>query len=257
MSKKRQRILGAYPWEIQSQKKTDFARRMFVYNYRIFDCYNRSVASLAILSDENLNWRPNQFSYSLWNCKVGIEFPAIKLLDYRDQWDELEKSRNPFAVAVMAHLKVHETRGDYEERKRWKFYLARRLYERGYKREDIILLLKFIDWIMRLPRDLENSFWQEVYKYEEEKKMPYMLSMERSALEKGIKQGIEQGELLGIKESLLDALETKYEKIPKKIAQSVNSVGNVDTLRALHRHAIKCGTLKEFEEKMKSVIEGK
>jgi hypothetical protein len=35
--------------EVQSQEETDFPRRMFVYNYRIFDRYNRSVASLAVL----------------------------------------------------------------------------------------------------------------------------------------------------------------------------------------------------------------
>jgi len=34
-------------------------------------------------------------------------------------------------------------------------------------------LFKFIDWVMRLPEELENSFWQKVIQYEEEKKMPY------------------------------------------------------------------------------------
>jgi hypothetical protein len=229
--------------EIQGQKDTDFAKRMYTYNYRIFDRYNRSVASLAILSDENPNWHPKQFSYSLWGCNVGIEFPAIKLLDYREQWNELEESRNPFAVAVMAHLKVQETRGNYEERKRWKFYLARRLYERGHKKEDIIQLLKFIDWIMLLPKDLEDGFWQEIEKCEEGEKMPYMLSLERFAIERTIRQ------------SLFDALEIKYEKIPEKLTETINSIDEIDALRALLRHAIKCNSLEEFEEKMRSVIE--
>ena len=34
--------------EIQSQDETGFARRMYVYNYRIFERYNRQVASLTI-----------------------------------------------------------------------------------------------------------------------------------------------------------------------------------------------------------------
>ncbi len=38
--------------EVQGQERPDFAKRMFVYNYRIFDRYDRPVASLAVLSDE-------------------------------------------------------------------------------------------------------------------------------------------------------------------------------------------------------------
>ncbi|MEQ9235851.1 MAG: hypothetical protein RIG66_17400 [Coleofasciculus sp. E2-BRE-01] len=37
--------------EVQSQEETNFAERMFVYHYRIFDRYKRNVASLAILGD--------------------------------------------------------------------------------------------------------------------------------------------------------------------------------------------------------------
>ena len=35
--------------EVQGSVDHDFARRMFVYNYRIFDTYDRPVASLAVL----------------------------------------------------------------------------------------------------------------------------------------------------------------------------------------------------------------
>ncbi len=51
----------------------------------------------------------------------------------------------------MAHLKANKTRVDDEDRKRWKLYLTKRLYELGYRREDIINLFRFIDWVMRLP----------------------------------------------------------------------------------------------------------
>jgi hypothetical protein len=30
----------------------------------------------------------------------------VKLADYRERWEELEKSRNPFAAVVMVHPKV-------------------------------------------------------------------------------------------------------------------------------------------------------
>ncbi len=47
----------------------------------------------------------------------------------------------------MAHIKAKETRQDNEVRKYWKLYLTKRLYERGYQKEDIIKLFRFIDWV--------------------------------------------------------------------------------------------------------------
>jgi hypothetical protein len=52
---------GAEAWllihiEVQSQYEADFAQRMFVYHYRIFDRYNRQVVSLIVLADDRPNW---------------------------------------------------------------------------------------------------------------------------------------------------------------------------------------------------------
>ena len=111
------------------------------------------------------------------------------MLDYIDRWEELEKSDNPFAVIVMAHLKTQDTRHDDQERKIWKFYLVRRLYECGYQREDVINLLHFIDWLMRLPEDIEESFWAEMRQYEEGKKMEYVSSVKESESKKEFSRG--------------------------------------------------------------------
>ena len=155
--------------EVQGQEESAFAKRMYVYNYRIFDRYNRPVASLAVLADDRSGWRPDHYTHELWGCEVGIKFPVVKLLDYMARWEELEKSENPFAVVVMAHLKTRETRHDDDGRKAWKLNLVRRLYERGYGREDVINLFGFIDWIMRLPEDMVEGFWREICEYEEER----------------------------------------------------------------------------------------
>jgi hypothetical protein len=32
---------------------TEFAERMFVYNYRLYDRYRRPIASMAVLADEH------------------------------------------------------------------------------------------------------------------------------------------------------------------------------------------------------------
>jgi len=38
---------------VQGQADAEFPRRMYTYNYRLFDRYNRRVASLAVLGDED------------------------------------------------------------------------------------------------------------------------------------------------------------------------------------------------------------
>ena len=49
---------GAECWvlihvEVQTTRDAEFPRRMYVYNYRVFDRYNRPVASLAVLADDD------------------------------------------------------------------------------------------------------------------------------------------------------------------------------------------------------------
>jgi hypothetical protein len=171
--------------EIQSQEESLFGERMFVYYYRLRDKYNLPIASLAILGDERDNWRPEPFQDELWGCEVSFRFPIIKLLDYLSNWAELEAIQNPFAIVVMAHLKTKETRNDAVARKEWKFKLMRLLYERGYERQDIINLFRFIDWILVLPEDLKRSFRDELEAYERERQMPYVTSIERMGIEQG------------------------------------------------------------------------
>jgi hypothetical protein len=188
------KLTGEETWvlihiEIQSQENTGFNERMFVYYYRLRDKYNLPIASLAILGDERETWLPQPFATELWGCRVQFEFPIIKLLDYAARWDELEASQNPFAIVVMAHLKTKETRNDAVARKEWKFRLTRGLYERGYERQDIINLFRFIDWVLDLPENLKRSFRDELAEYERERQMPYVTSIERMGIEQGIEQG--------------------------------------------------------------------
>jgi hypothetical protein len=177
--------------EIQNQPETGFSERVYVYNYRIYDRYRQRVASLALLTDERASWRPSQFGYELFGCQVQFQFPIVKLLDYKEQWQALEESRNPFAIVVMAHLKTQETRDNGVERKAWKFSLIKRLYEKGYQKQDVLNLFNFIDWLMNLPDALNREFWQELTQYEEQRRMPYITSVERMALKDGQRLVIE------------------------------------------------------------------
>uniref|UniRef100_B8HQ21 DUF4351 domain-containing protein n=1 Tax=Cyanothece sp. (strain PCC 7425 / ATCC 29141) TaxID=395961 RepID=B8HQ21_CYAP4 len=171
--------------EVQAARESEFARRMFVYNLRIFDRFNHPAISLAILCDTSKTWRPESFSFDYPDTTLSFRFGRVKLLDYRDRFAELEQRTNPFAVVVMAHLKAQATRRDDQQRKISKLSLIRRLYEGGYTRQEVINLFRFIDWVMILPEALKQEFWRSLKTYEEERRMPFITSVEEIGFERG------------------------------------------------------------------------
>jgi hypothetical protein len=209
---------GAETWvlvhiEIQTQEEGEFARRMFTYHYRLFDRYNRQVVSLAVLGDDRADWRPDHFGYDLWGCTMQLVFPVVKLLDYRPKRDILETNRNPFATIVLTHLVAQDTRQAPDRRAQAKFALTRRLYELGYSRQAVLDLYRFIDWLLRLPEDLEQLVWQQIKDFEEERQMTYLSYAERQGLEQGLEQGRAEGRAEGLSvaiDAIVLALDLKF-----------------------------------------------
>ena len=62
--------------EIQSSRESDFAERMMIYHYRIFDRFRRPVASLAVLADNQPGWRPGPYRQSMLGCHWILDFPT-------------------------------------------------------------------------------------------------------------------------------------------------------------------------------------
>ncbi|MCY2991119.1 MAG: transposase [Planctomycetota bacterium] len=175
--------------EVQNRRDEQFGERMYIYNYRIYDRFRHPVISLAVLGDEQRRWRPRQFTYRRWGFSLRMQFPIVKLLDYVQDLPGLEANSNPFAAVVLAHLKTLETRRCLAERYQWKTRLVKSLFERGLKAEEIRQLFRLIDWLMDLPPELERQFAEEIHRFEEERQMPYITSVERLAQEKGLEQG--------------------------------------------------------------------
>jgi hypothetical protein len=219
--------------EVQSQEEAEFPRRMFTYNSRIFDLYNRTVVSLAVLGDERTSWRPERFSYGRWGCEVGIRFPAIKLLDYAADVPGLEANPSPFATVVLAHLKTRETRQDPNARRVWKIRLIKSLYERGLTKQDIGTLFRIIDWMMDLPEVQYQQFWQELEQYEKEKQVPYITSVERHGIEKGKREGLLEGKREGLLKGITSCLKVRFGTQGLALLPAIQSVEDVDRLEAI------------------------
>ncbi|BAZ08289.1 hypothetical protein NIES4071_00940 [Calothrix sp. NIES-4071] len=174
--------------EVQAQEESEFEVRMFIYNFRIYNKYKKKVISVAVLGDDNPNWRPSVFNYSLFGCTLFFEYPIIKLLDYQQQQSELSTNPNPFATVIMAHLAAMNTRSDRTARKQQKLALVQQLYSTGYTEQQVIDLFAFLDWMLTLPPNLEAEFKLEVEQLEDRQSMKYVTSIERSGIEKGKKE---------------------------------------------------------------------
>jgi hypothetical protein len=176
--------------EVQTTRDPEFPHRVYVYNYRVHDRYNRPVASLAVLADDDPDWRPTEYRSNLFGCEAGIRFPPVKLLDFAAHTAVLEASTNPFAPVVLAHLKAQETRRDPAGRHAWKVRLVRGLYERGFSAQDVRELFRLIDWMMELPPPFKTMFWQDVENIQRERSMPFISTPEWYGHCKGLRQGI-------------------------------------------------------------------
>lgn len=190
--------------EVQGQHDREFARRMFVYNYRIFDRYSRAVASLAVLGDEDPHWRPDRFGFELLGCSHQLWYPIAKLIDFEESIESLAANPNPFALVTAAHLETARTRRDPARRFVAKRHLTRLLYERNWSKARIIDFFAVLDWMMRLPDKLEDELWQDIENIEGERQVKYVTSVERLATKRGIEQGLQRGREEGLQQGRLE-----------------------------------------------------
>ena len=257
--------------EAQGFHETAFEKQIYIYNYQLFDRYHQPICSLAVLADERQDWKPTRFQYDIWGCQAGVTFPTVKLLDY--QASDLEQRANPFAMVVLAYLKALDTKKHPDSRFDWKFRLYKLLYERGYDKQDILELTRFIDWVMVLPDDLQLRFDETITAYEEERRMQYVTSFERIGMEKGreqgILQGIQRGILQGIQQgreqgiiehsrlAVMDVLNVRFATIPSAIVASLVQCDDMTILNALLRQAVTIPSLAEFEALLRETVAAK
>lgn len=111
----------------------------------------------------------------------------------KDATSRLLADTNPFALVTAAHLLTRQTRHDAQCRFEAKRRLVRVLYERGWDKRRILSLFAVLDWMMQLPKELEAKLWHDIESIEGERKVRYVTSVERLAIERGMQKGIEKG----------------------------------------------------------------
>lgn len=214
--------------EVQGDRDPDFAERMYTCQHRAYDLHRKPVVGLAILADEEPGWRVSKYRQELWGSEVTYRFNTVKLLDYLHHLPDMEASDNPFAIVTLAHLTGKQTKHQPEKRYQEKQRITRSLYQRGFDRQKIIDLYRFIDWVLSLPVEADNRFWQDLSNFEENQEMPYITSVERIGEERGrligMQMGLQEGRQEGEAKILTRQLQHRFGNLPvwvsEKIAQA-------------------------------------
>ena len=131
----------------------------------------------------------------------------------------------------MAQLQARQTRKNSTKRLASKTQIVRLMYQHGYSRENVLRLLRLIDWMMALPTELESAFEQAMITIEQEHKMTFITSFERLSEKRGLEKGLAQGKLDGRLEGKLEGeatmlqrqLARKFGPLPQPLLQRIQS----------------------------------
>ncbi|TAN01561.1 MAG: hypothetical protein EPN39_01810 [Chitinophagaceae bacterium] len=220
--------------EIQGYDDKDFAKRMFVYWYRILDKYGKQVTAIAIFTDNNKKFKPEKYEYDYLGTKNIFQFNTYKIIEQDEK--VLEKSKNPFAtliLTVLLALKSGKLADD--ELFKLKFSLAKKLLERQFSKPKIRGLMNFLKFYLHFADPKYNlNFDKAIEVITKNKKTMGIEEMilERArkeglemGLEKGIETGLKKGRMKGREEGLEEGMEKGLEKgIQKGKAEVVSNL---------------------------------
>ena len=180
--------------EVQGYEDTTFAERMFTYFYRILDRYQHQVMALAILTDSNGKYHPQQYLYQYENTKCSYEFDSLKVLQKSEQ--ELQIANNPFSVVMLAAKKALYKKNLMDSQQLvWKKSLVEALRDANYSDEKIRRLLYFIRYYVKFNNEeslqtLEENI-QTTFKHR--KNMGIEEVILEATKEEGRQEGKEEG----------------------------------------------------------------
>jgi Domain of unknown function (DUF4351) len=227
--KNQQEIFFLCHLEVQKYDKT-LPERMLVYRYRLRDRYHKPIVSVAILIDDKPNWRPDFYRETCYGSHLEIHFLIVKLLDFRQRREELVAMDNRFATVLLAQLIVLETMNNPQARLKAKTALTRALYEKGWRKEDILQLYTLVDWLITLPEQLSIYYNNAIKQIEEEqsvKNVNYVTTAQRI----GRQEGLQEGEV----RMLTRLLECRFQKISAELRAKIQQADPATLLQWAER----------------------
>ena len=180
--------------EVQGNPDPLFDKRIYIYNYRIFDRYDQMVSSVAIFTDSNKKYHPKEYKSSFLGTEISFKFKTYKVLE--QDLKILRASNNPFATVIeTAYLALKKGKIDDDSLYDLKIDLVRRMFKKNFSKNKIRAMLGFIKFYVRFENPEKGlNFDFDIDKITNK---TYPMTVEEillwQAKEEGIEQGIEQG----------------------------------------------------------------
>jgi len=230
--------------EVQSHPDPNFDQRMFIYNTVLFARHKGPIVSFGVAGYPDASDIAGRFEYEKWGCRASLDYPVVRLFDYEQRWEELERSGDPFSLVILAHIASYRTVRKPESRLRMKVHLMRQLQREGrLSQEEIEDIFRFLDLVMPLRADLAEEYIAEVEKVEEGKQVPRKGQFEQMMEARGEARGA----LQAIREDVLEVLQLRFPGQFAAISDRLQKIGDAGTLRELLRKAITAASPAEFE----------
>jgi len=227
---------GAEKWllvhiEVQGYKDEDFALRMFVYYYRIYDKYAKEITGIAVLTDDNRKFRPQHFEQRTWNTKIRYDFDMFKVIDYDE--DYYKKFENPFASllqVVRTHIRYKQVKSD-EDLLDLKLQLFRIMLQKGHTKKVIRNIATFIKFYVNFKHlGFYDKFEEDIFVISKKEKSMGLMELatkhreleiayiaEKKGMEKGIEKGMEKGMEKGIEKGIEKGMEKGIDEEKRKV----------------------------------------
>jgi predicted transposase YdaD len=198
--------------EVQGNGDKTFAKRMYIYRYRIQDRYDRPVVAWAILTDKNKKFHPTEYKEAFLGTEVIYRFNAYKVINQSEK--ALKASQNPFAIVLLTVLlalkkdKINEV-----ELIDLKLELVKNLLKKEISKKKIHALMNFLKHYVSFNEENTLIFEQKLDQF---KGKTYPMGIEQFLLQraedrgvaKGEKRGEKRGEEKGVTKEKMDTIRT-------------------------------------------------
>ena len=80
--------------------------------------------------------------------------------------------------------------------------------------------------------------------------MPYVTSVEKIGIEKGMQQGMQQGMLLEAQDMLIEVLTERFGGVSGELSEQIKRIDSRERLKDLLRQALRVKSFEEFGKKV-------
>ena len=205
--------------EVQGYVEENFAERMYINQYRIFDRYKLPTAAIAIFTDDSPKFHPKKYSSNIFHTSIEYSFATYKLRDQK--LANFHVGTNPFSIIMeTAWWNLSMNKLTDKELFGKKISLFSRMYQLGYPLKQTNELLDFIKFYSKFEsKALYKAFDNEIVKITKDKKIMSI----REAVIEGFKiEAREEGREEGREEAIEIFKQLQEGKKIEAIAQKLN-----------------------------------